>query len=151
LSSSTLRKSTAWSKFTVGLTLTPQSITTDQTNEDYAGVSLFSGRTANSKAAAKQASIIFSDYYPELLVSESTLFCPSCANARLVQEVLCFSSDHFHLDLLDLYLDSVTRYAAFLGTILSEILILYLLSYSEQDVCSRKWAGDNFGCSASCD
>ncbi|KAG8799216.1 Non-classical phosphatidylinositol transfer protein (PITP) [Serendipita sp. 398] len=34
---------------------------------DYAGVSLMGGRTANSKAAAKQASQIFSDYYPELL------------------------------------------------------------------------------------
>ncbi|KAG8813075.1 Non-classical phosphatidylinositol transfer protein (PITP) [Serendipita sp. 399] len=36
---------------------------------DYAGVSLMGGRTANSKAAAKQASQIFSDYYPELLVN----------------------------------------------------------------------------------
>lgn len=37
---------------------------------DYDGVGL-SSQNANSKAAASQASKIFQDYYPELLVSHS--------------------------------------------------------------------------------
>lgn len=44
---------------------------------DYAGVSIMGGRTANSKAAAKQASQIFSDYYPELLYKKFFVSVPA--------------------------------------------------------------------------
>ena len=35
---------------------------------DYDGVSLFAGRDANQKAAAKEASALFQNHYPEFLV-----------------------------------------------------------------------------------
>jgi hypothetical protein len=43
-------------------------INSDRYSVDYSGISLMGGRTPNSKAAAKIASQIFNDYYPELLV-----------------------------------------------------------------------------------
>jgi hypothetical protein len=66
---------------------------------DYEGVGLGS-RDANSKAAASQASKIFQDYYPELLVrvlSSSYMYQPS---TLAVQEVLHQRSDIHDLDIL---------------------------------------------------
>ncbi|KII87493.1 hypothetical protein PLICRDRAFT_699853 [Plicaturopsis crispa FD-325 SS-3] len=53
--------------------------TTDQVIQvhDYAGVSLLSSRDPNSKAAAREATSIFSDYYPEFLARKFFINVPS--------------------------------------------------------------------------
>ena len=78
---------------------------------DYAGVKM-SSRTANSKAAASEATNIFQSHYPELLVSmlASTIATSSKSEILYLAQKILYQCAYLpHLDILGIPIDGLFR------------------------------------------